>query len=391
MNEDKAERYQRRRARATALTLIVSALALGLLGLTPLGRLLRDVVLAAVGESSGNRWLASGAYGALVGLVLEASTFALRYRRDFALDRHYGLHAVEPWAWVRGHAGASLVSCLLLGVGAAAAYQCAVWWPRAWWVAAGAAWIVIVLGLPAILPTLVMPLVWPTTPLEQPALVKRLRAVAARAGVTRLDVRVWRPGHDQARANAALVGLGPHQRVLLSDGLLTDYSEDEIEVVLAHELGHHVHGDLWKDLASDAVVTLVVLAACAWTIGWSWEALGLSGPTDIAGLPVLLLAGGAVVQAVAPLRHAWSRARERRADEFALTLTRNPAAFSTALRRLGAQHLADARTPVLSHWWLGSHPTVRERLEAADTWAHLDRTTNSPRMRRHPSSIVRLQ
>src|SRR5204863_4438149 len=143
------------------------------------------------------------------------------------------------------------------------------------------------------------------------------------------------------KANAALTGIAGTRRILVSDTMLADYSEDEIEVVLAHELAHHVHGDIWKGLIFESALILAGFFAGARVLGAWVDAAGLRGPSDVAGLPLLVLTAGAVSLVMVPAAHAMSRHYERRADRFALKLTRNPAAFISAMRRLAAQNLAE--------------------------------------------------
>jgi STE24 endopeptidase len=147
--------------------------------------------------------------------------------------------------------------------------------------------------------------------------------------------------------------------------MLADYSDEEIEIVLAHELAHHVHGDIWKGLVFEGALMLVGFFAASRILSVSVGALGLSGAADVAGLPLLLLVAGAVSLVMLPVAHAWSRAHERSADRFALELTRNPAAFISAMRRLGAQNLAEERPSRMVQWLFYSHPPIRERIATA--------------------------
>jgi STE24 endopeptidase len=105
---------------------------------------------------------------------------------------------------------------------------------------------------------------------------------------------------------------------------------------------------------------------------WAAVPLGLSGPADVAGLPALLLAAGALSLVLLPSAHALSRACERSADRFALELTGNPAAFVSAMRRLAARNLAEEHPSILIQWLFYSHPPVRERIAAAETWATVE-------------------
>jgi STE24 endopeptidase len=172
-------------------------------------------------------------------------------------------------------------------------------------------------------------------------------------------------GEKTKKANAALAGIGGTRRILVSDTMLADYSDDEIEIVLAHELAHHVHGDIWRGLFFESVLVLAGFYVAAQALLRAVDPLRLNGPADPAGLPLLLLAAGAVSVVMLPAAHAMSRGYERRADRFALDLTKNPAAFVSAMRRLGAQNLAEEDPSKVTQWLFYSHPPIRERIAAA--------------------------
>jgi STE24 endopeptidase len=180
-----------------------------------------------------------------------------------------------------------------------------------------------------------------------------------------LGVYEWGLGDKTRRANAALVGSGRTRRVLVSDTLLAEYSDDEIEVILAHELGHHAHRDMLTVLVLEALVIAGALGVAAVVQRTAGAAFGLIAPADVAGLPLLVLSGSAFVLVATPLVNWVSRHHERRADRFALDLTQRPAAFVSAMRRLGAQNLAETNPSTLSLWLFHSHPPVEQRIAAA--------------------------
>jgi len=138
--------------------------------------------------------------------------------------------------------------------------------------------------------------------------------------------------------------------------------------VLAHELAHHVHGDIWKGLLFESGLILAGFYLASRLLRALAGATGLRGVDDVAGLPLLLLAAGAVSVLMLPVAYAMSRADERRADRFALELTRNPAAFAAAMRRMGAQNLAEEDPSRLVQWLFYSHPPIRERIAAAQVF-----------------------
>ena len=138
--------------------------------------------------------------------------------------------------------------------------------------------------------------------------------------------------------------------------------------MLAHEIAHHVHGDIWKGIAFESALILAGFFLASQVLHGVAGPAGLRGVDDVAGLPLLLLSAGAVSLVMVPAAHAMSRAFERKADRFALTLTRNPNAFISAMRRLGAQNLAEEDPSTLVQWLFYSHPRVRDRIAAAQAF-----------------------
>ncbi len=143
-------------------------------------------------------------------------------------------------------------------------------------------------------------------------------------------------------ANAALTGLGNTRRIVLGDTLINEFSADEIESVLAHELGHQVHKDIPILIAFETVMTLGGLYLASLGLNWAVAHFGLSGPADITGLPALATILGAFGLVTQPLGNAVSRWRERKADEYALQSTAKAEAFASAFVRLANQNLGEA-------------------------------------------------
>ena len=278
------------------------------------------------------------------------------------VERRYHAPAL-PWSrWAAEYLKGSMAVLVLGPLCAVVLYGLVAAWPTQWWLVAGGLSSALVVCAVRTGPV-VLPWIARVEPLARPELRARLQHLTARAGAA-VRVQQYRLRRGTARANAALVGLGRTRRILLSDRLVEDYSDDEIEVVLAHEIAHQVHRDIWKGMAADVAMILVGFFAASRALATLGPSLGLRGPTDAAGLPLVLLAGSAMALSVVPLVNIWSRHLERRADRFALRMTQNPAAFISAIRRLGAQHLAE-RPSRLTALLLYSHPPVHERIASA--------------------------
>ena len=315
------------------------------------------VVLAVTGGGSS---LPPWVFIAILALGWELVTFPFTFYRSFLLEREYGLASEPSRTWLIDHAKALALGVAwfeVAGLGVYASIRVA---GSAWWLMAAGLFAAAGVLLSRVAPVLLMPLFYQFRPLDREALRERLVALSLKAGVPVLGAFEWGLGEKTTRANAALVGAGRTRRILVSDTLLDAYSDDEIEVILAHEIAHHVHHDMATALALETVVVAAALLAAHLVVVGAGYA-----PGDPAALPLLVLAAGAVSLGLSPLGNGWSRHNERRADRFALELTGRSAAFISAMRRLGAQNLAepDPSRPVL--WFFHTHPTIDERIAAA--------------------------
>ena len=366
MNEDRSARYHRLRRRAGIGSTLAGAVWLG--GLLVTGG---SAWLAVRAGSAGalpsplDRALSIVVFIGVLAIGWEIVSFPFVIYRSFYLDRKYGLSSEPAATWLNDHCKALGLGLALTIVSGIAVYGSMAIAGRYWWLVAGGLFGAAALLLSRVAPVLLMPLFYRFRPLDREALRERLLTLSHRAGVPVLGAFEWGLGEKTTRANAALVGVGGTRRILVSDTLLKDYSDDEIEVILAHEIAHHVHHDIWTALAIETMVVTVSLYAAHVAVTQAGPLVSSGNPADLAVLPLMMLAAGLVSLLLAPIGNAWSRHNERRADRFALALTRRPASFISAMRRLGAQNLAEENpsTPVL--WFFHTHPTIDERIAAA--------------------------
>ncbi|CAN5826491.1 hypothetical protein BH24ACI5_BH24ACI5_09520 [soil metagenome] len=346
MNEPKSSRYHRLRRRA-------GFVAGG-------GTVLLLLVLL---------WLRPSLHGAVYVVMLvglhQLIALPAAFYRSLVLERRYELSTETTGVWLGDQLkAAGITLAFALGI-AHVIYVLIAWSPEYWWLPATAAATGVTIILAWLAPIVLLPLFYKFTPLDRPELSERVVALSRQAGVPVLGVYVWGLGAKTRRANAALTGSGGTRRILLSDTLLAHYSDDEIEVILAHELAHHAHHDIRNGILLEFGLLLgAFYAASAALLAW-WQPLGLSGPADPAGMPLLLLAAGGVLLVTAPLVNAFSRANERRADRFALTLTGRPEPFISAMRRLGAQNLVEEEPSRGTVWLFHTHPPIEERISMA--------------------------
>jgi STE24 endopeptidase len=365
-NEDKATRYHRLKRRAAISSATCGLLLLAVLLATGASAALRDVAASA---ARGSFLFTVLIYVGLVALIVEAVQLPLAFYVGVTLERRFGLSTETTLRWWWDHAKAGLIGYVFAAAGALIVCGLVRLSPERWWIAAAMAFAVILVGLAQLAPIALLPLFYEFKPLDQPALRDRLVALANRAGAQVLGVFEWRLGDRTRKANAALTGIGRTRRIILSDTLLADHSDDEIEVILAHELAHHVHGDIWRGIALETGLLALGFFLADLVLTAFVGRFGITVKWDPAALPLLVLTGGSVSMALKPLANALSRAHERRADRYALQMTGNVSAFTSAMRRLGAQNLAEERPSQLVQWLFYTHPPVASRIEFAEAWS----------------------
>lgn len=352
-----SERYHRLR-----FALSLAALALSLAYLAAV--LLTGAARAVASRVGGPWWWQVAAVAIVLGAVYAVLEFPLAWLRGWWLPRRFGLLHQSLTSWLRDRAKTALISGVLslLALEVVYALLRATPW---WWLLAAAVFFVASAVITFVVPVWIIPLFYRLTPLQDTALEAQLVALARRVGVDVIGVRVADQSRKSRTANAAVVGIGRTRRILLFDTLLRAFTPDEIEAVLAHELAHHVHGDVRRGLLVHGALNLVIFAGAnsVLAVGVRWW--GLAGVADPAGLPWLALVLLGLGLAALPAANGFSRRLERQADDFAVAVTRNPAAFVRAMERLATLNLAERRPHPLKEFVLYSHPAIDRRIARA--------------------------
>jgi STE24 endopeptidase len=299
-----------------------------------------------------------------VGASVTLATLPLDALGGLVLPRRAGLSVQGTRAWLIDHGKAAALGGGLGLLAVEAVYALLRAAPAWWWLLAAAVLTAGLAVLGAALPVWIAPLFFRLAPLTDEGLRARLLALARRAGVPAAEVAVADLSRKGRGANAAVVGLGPTRRIVVSDTLLAGFPAEEVEAVLAHELAHHARGHLAQGLLVQAALLTAALGAAHLVLDAAARPLGLAGPADPAGLPLLGLVLGGLGLLATPAVAAWSRRVEREADGDALALA-DPAAFAAAIERLTRLNLAERRPGRLRHALLGTHPAPGERVARA--------------------------
>lgn len=308
-------------------------------------------------------------YTLLVVLLGKVLGLPLDYYSGYVLEHRYGLSNLGRRDWAKDEAKG-----FVLGAALALAATELVYWllqtqPERWWIIAWAAFLLFVVALANVAPVLLFPLFYKFRPLENEELRQRLLRLCERAGTPVHEVFEWKLSEKSRKANAALAGLGNTRRILLADTLLANYSPEEVEAILAHELAHHVHHHIGKSLALQAVTSF----AGFWLADWALRALtprfGFRGLEDFANLPLLALVSGALSLLLLPLVNGVSRHFERQADEYALRALPSAAPFISSMEKLAEQNLSERRPHPVWEFLFHSHPSVEKRVRRALVYA----------------------
>jgi STE24 endopeptidase len=314
-----------------------------------------------------NEWLLVPLYALVFGLVYYVIDLPLSLYSGYTLPHRFGQSNQDVRGWVSDQVKGLLVAGVLGGLALEVIYAVLRAAPELWWLWAAGFLLVFDVLLANLAPVLLMPIFYKFVPLgeEHAELAARLTRLAEQAGTRVQGVFKFDMSRRTKEANAALTGLGRTRRIILGDTLINEFSPDEIETVLAHELGHHANRDIPLLIAVNSFSTLLGLFLAGLGLKWGAAAFGFTGPADIAAFPVFLLVIGAYGLLTMPLSNGFSRWRERLADEYSLRTTGKHAAYASALARLANQNLAEAEPEPWVEWLLYSHPALGKRIRMA--------------------------
>src|SRR5438270_558109 len=217
---------------------------------------------------------------------------------------------------------------------------------------------------------MLLPIFYKFAPLQNDELKARLMRLGERAGTRVRGVYEWKLSEKSKKANAALTGLGNTRRIILADTLLQNYSDDEIEAVLAHELGHHVHGHMVKMIVVQALVTLAGFWAANYVLRYAIDEQHMfQHLADFANLPLLALVASGLSLLLMPALNAYSRFTERQADLYCWKSVSDVTPYISAMEKLARQNLSESHPSRLVELLFHSHPPICMRIAAAEAWA----------------------
>jgi STE24 endopeptidase len=367
MREEKARRYHRIKNWLYLVNIVVSLGVLVLLLAGGFSAVVRDYAFFL----TGNFFATVGVYFFLLHVIFFAASLPLDWYEGFFLEHSFELSTEGSNAWLKRHIKKSAISLIAGLLLVELLYVFLRFSSQRWWVFAGIGWLLFSLLFARIIPTMIVPLFYKYKPLDDTVLKERIMALAERCHIKILDVFGLDFSKETKKANAAVIGLGASRRVVVTDTLLTNFTVEEIEAVMAHEFGHHVLRHMRQLIIFGSASTFISLYFLDIFLRKALVFFGFSAIYDVAAFPIIalgLLVFGLVSM---PLNNWFSRVLERRADLFALRTTNAPQPFISMMEKLSAQNLAEQQPSRFIEIMLYDHPPIAQRIATAKAFSHV--------------------
>ena len=326
-----------------------------------------------------NYFLAVFLYVLMFSLIMKVLSSPLDYF-GYRIERQYNLSNQKLGAWLWDELKGWLLGLVFAAVFVELIYAIIRIAPQSWWMIAWAVFVGLFLLIMQLAPVLLFPIFYKFEPLNNDALRERLTRLGERAGTRVRGVYEWKLSEKSKKANAALMGMGATRRIILADTLLQNYTDDEIEAVLAHELGHHVRRHILTGVLTQVAITFfgfwLTNQVLRYALGHEWFPALDPRLYDFANLPLIILVATVLGFLLMPALNAISRRHEREADLYAWENIPAIGPFVTAMQKLADQNLAERTPSRFVEWFFESHPSIHKRIAAAEAWARSRQPAN---------------
>ncbi len=290
----------------------------------------------------------------------------------YSLEQKFGLSNQNFSQWFGEQLKGLLVIAIIAIIAVEGIYLALKKSPRRWWIYVSVVFIIFTIVLVNLAPVLIMPLFNKFTPLPEGELRDKLIKLSQKANAPVEDIFTMDMSKQTKAANAMFTGLGNTKRIVLGDNLVNEYTPDEIEVVIAHEMGHNLLHHIWKIIIFSSIMSAVGFFIVHLTggkiISKFRNRLKIENMADVAGLPLFLLIFSIYGIITMPVMPAYSRHMERQADRFALDMTHNKVAFISAMDKLAYDNLSDPNPSPTIEFLLYDHPPIAKRIKFAEEY-----------------------
>lgn len=313
-------------------------------------------------QQTDNNYLALLYYVIVVGFVMSILFFPINFYAEYLLEHRFNLsnQTIFTWAWEKLKATlvGSIIGIPLLLL----FYYILVSYGNLWWLPFSILLFLLSVILSKIVPILILPLFYKITPVEDEDLKERILRLSKNVNLKVENIFQFDMSKNTKKANAAFTGFGKTKKILLGDTLTEEFSNDEIETVIAHELGHYRHKHIMINIIVGTITSFLTLFLLSilyeMSLGW----FGFNSIAEIAALPILSLWGMILGLIQTPLTNMLSRKHEYQADKYAITETGKKEIFINTLTKLTDQNLGDKDPHPFVEWFSYSHPSIKNRI-----------------------------
>jgi Zn-dependent protease with chaperone function len=299
--------------------------------------------------------------------VLSLIDWPLAYYRDFVVEHHFGLSTQSFGAWLADNIKSTYIGGLFMVVLLPFAYWGITKRAKDWWLWIGVTAIPIMVFMMLVFPVFIAPMFNKFEPLKDEALSQRILGMADQAGISGARVYQVDMSTQTEKINAYVTGLFGSKRIVLWDTTIKKMTPDEIEFVMAHEMGHYVMNHIWMGLGLFSVIFLILLfiiyKSIGWFVGRYGERFGFAAVADIASLPLVMLMFSLLMFFAEPMMNTFSRTIEHSSDRFALNLTKDGPTAAKAFVKLANENLSNPCPSGFIEFWLYNHPALGKRIE----------------------------
>lgn len=312
-----------------------------------------------------NDYIALLIFVAIIGISESIITFPLGFYSDYILEHKYEMSNQTIGGYFKEKMKGLLLG-LVLGVPLLLLFYYILRnTGDNWWLVFGSILFLMTVIIGQLAPVLIMPLFYKFKPIENETIKNRLIELSRKTGVMVKGIFVFDMSKNTKKANAAFTGMGKTKRIILGDTLVNNFTEDEIETVFAHEMGHYTRKHIVKLVAVSTILTFGGLYLTALLYKSSLSYFGFTQIYEIAALPLLFLYLSLYSLVTSPVTNILSRKFEWEADTYALEVTRNNLAYISALEKLADQNLAEKEPNKIIEFLFHSHPSLSKRIEFA--------------------------
>lgn len=312
-----------------------------------------------------NQFILNGIFFISFYLAIIIFSFPLDVYEGFFLEHKFRLSKQNFFSWLKDYLKKTFLTFIVALIIVEAVYKFMGLFYNSWWIFASLLWLVITVFFAKIFPLIILPLFFKSRPLSKDDLKDRLDKLTNKFNFRLSDIFILELSQKTIKANAMVTGIGRTKRIYLSDTLLGEFSNEEIELVVAHELSHDRNKDIYRHIFVSFVVSIFSFYICDLFLSNSLNYFGYISKSDIANLPVLSLLILIASLFILPFQNAFFRYLERNADMGSIKITHNPKGFISMISKLGHKNLSEFSPNKIIELFLYDHPPISKRIKVA--------------------------